>query len=88
MYYAHPRARVMSFSTGRRLLATIDAAALFLYTAEHPYPLYSCITAPLNISGACTLQSLQQQLPFIKLFSLALCCLPKDGPYRSFAHCK
>ena len=55
--------------------------AALLYTAEHPYLIYSCITVPLNVSGARTLQSLQQQLPFMKLFSLALRCLPKDGPY-------
>ena len=62
---------------------TIDLlAAVFLYTAENPYPLYSCITAPLNVSGARTLQSLQQQLPFMKLFTLGLICLSSVPSYR------
>ena len=61
---------------------TIDLlAAVFLYTAENPYPLYSCITAPLNVSGTRTLQSLQQQLPFMKLFTLGLLALSTAG-YR------
>jgi hypothetical protein len=50
-------------------------ADVFLYTAENPCPLYSCITVPLNVSGARTLQSLQQQQPFFKLFTLGLLCL-------------
>jgi hypothetical protein len=59
---------------------TIDLlAAVFLYTAENPYPLYSCITSPLNVSGARTLQSLQQQLPFMKLFTLGLLGLSSAG---------
>jgi hypothetical protein len=62
---------------------TIDLlAAVFLYTAETPYPLYSCITVPLNVSGVRTLQSLEQQLPFMKLFTLGLRCLPKASPYH------
>ena len=59
---------------------TIDLlAAVFLYTAENPYPLYSCITTPLNVSGTRTLQSLQQQLPFMKLFTLGLLSLSSAG---------
>jgi hypothetical protein len=62
---------------------TIDLlAAVFLYTAENPYPLYFCITGPLNVSGARTLQSLQQQLPFMKLFTLGLLCLSSVPSYR------
>jgi hypothetical protein len=62
---------------------TIDLlAAVFLYTAENPYPLYSCITAPLNVNGTRTLQSLQQQLPFMKLFTLGLICLSSVPSYR------
>ena len=64
-------------------IPTIDLlAAVFLYTAENPYPIYSCMTVPLNVSGVRSLQSLLQQLPFMKLFSLGLRCLPKDGPYH------
>jgi hypothetical protein len=63
-------------------ISTIDLlAAVFLYTAENPYPLYYCITVPLNVSGARSLQSLLHQLPFFKLLSLGLRCLPQDGPY-------
>ena len=52
---------------------TLDLlAAVFLYTLEKPYPLYSCITAPLNVSGKRTLPSLLQQLPYLKLFTLGL----------------
>ena len=59
---------------------TIDLlAAVFLYTAENPYPLYSCITVPLNVNGTRTLQSLQQQLPFMKLFTLGLLSLSTLG---------
>ena len=59
---------------------TIDLlAAVFLYTAENPYPLYSCITTPLNVSGTRTLQSLLQQLPFMKLFTLGLLSLSSAG---------
>ena len=62
---------------------TIDLlAAVFLYTAENPYPIYSCITGPLNVSGTRTLQSLQQQLPFMKLFTLGLLCLSSVPSYR------
>jgi hypothetical protein len=62
---------------------TIDLlAAVFLYTAENPYPLYSCITTPLNVSGTRTLQSLQNQLLFMKLFTLGLRCLPISSSYR------
>jgi hypothetical protein len=64
-------------------IPTIDLlAAVFLYTAENPYPLYSCITVPLNVSGVRTLQSLLQQLPFMKLFTLGLRCLPRGPTYR------
>ena len=63
-------------------IPTIDLlAAVFLYTAETPYPLYSCLTVPLNVTGVRTLQSLLHQLPFMKLFSLGLRCLPKCAPY-------
>ena len=62
---------------------TIDLlAAVFLYTAENPYPIYACITGPLNVSGTRTLQSLQQQLPFMKLFTLGLLCLSSVASYR------
>ena len=62
---------------------TLDLlAAVFLYTAENPYPLYSCITAPLNVNGTRTLQSLQQQLPFMKLFTLGLLCLSSVPSYH------
>ena len=62
---------------------TIDLlAAVFLYTAENPYPIYSCITGPLNVSGTRTLQSLQQQLPFMKLFTLGLLSLSSVASYR------
>ena len=62
---------------------TIDLlAAVFLYTAENPYPLYSCITTPLNVNGTRTLQSLQQQLPFMKLFTLGLLALSSAGSYH------
>ena len=64
-------------------VATIDLlAAVFLYTAENPYPIYSCITGPLNVSGTRTLQSLQQQLPFMKLFTLGLLSLSSVASYR------
>ena len=55
---------------------------MFLYTAENPYPLYSCISAPLNVNGARTLQSLQQQLPFMKLFTLGILSLSTLGSYH------
>jgi hypothetical protein len=61
---------------------TIDLLAVFLYTAENPYPIYSCITGPLSVSGTRTLQSLQQQLPFMKLFTLGLLCLSSVASYR------
>ncbi len=35
-------------------------AAVFLCTLEKPYPLYSCITVPLNVRGKRTLPSLVQ----------------------------
>jgi hypothetical protein len=61
---------------------TIDLlAAVFLYTVENPYPLYCCITVPLNVSGARSLQSLLHQLPFLKLLYLGMRCLPRDSPY-------
>ena len=64
-------------------LPTIDLlATVFLYTLEMPYPLYSCITVPLNVSGKRTLQSLQQQLPYLKLFTLGLRCLPPGATYH------
>ena len=64
-------------------LPTLDLlAAVFLYTLENPYPLYSCITVPLNVSGKRTLQSLQQQLPYLKLFALGLRCLPQGSCYH------
>jgi hypothetical protein len=62
---------------------TLDLlAAVFLYTMEGPYPLYSFITVPLNVSDTRTLQSILQQLPYMKLFSLGLRCLPKDYHFR------
>jgi hypothetical protein len=62
---------------------TLDLlAAVFLYTLEKPYPLYSCITVPLNVSGKRTLPSLQQQLPYLKLFTLGLRCLPPGPTYH------
>ncbi len=63
---------------------TLDLlAAVFLYTMEgHPYPLYSFLTGPLNVSETRTLQSILQQLPYMKLFSLGLRCLPKDYHFR------
>ena len=57
-------------------------AAVFLYTVEKPYPLYSCIAVPLNVSGKRTLQLLQQQLPCMKLFTLGLRCLPPGAAYH------
>ncbi len=62
---------------------TLDLlAAVFLYMTENPYPLYFCITVPLNVSGKRTLQSLQLQLPWMKLFTLGLRCLPQGGTYH------
>jgi hypothetical protein len=62
---------------------TIDLlAAVVLYTFDHPYPLHFCITTPLNVSGKRTLQSLQQQLPYLKLFTLGLRCLPPGPTYH------
>ena len=64
-------------------IPTLDLlAAVFLYTLEKPYRLYSCITVPLNVSGKRTLQSLQQQLPYLKLFTLGLRCLPPGSSYH------
>jgi hypothetical protein len=62
---------------------TLDLlAAVFLYTLEKPYPLYSCITVPLNVSGKRTLPSLVQQLPYLKLFTLGLRSLPPGPTYH------
>jgi hypothetical protein len=62
---------------------TLDLlAAVFLYTLENPYRLYSCITVPLNVSGKRTLPSLLQQLPYLKLFTLGLRCLPPGPTYH------
>jgi hypothetical protein len=57
-------------------------AAGFLYTAENPYPFYYCIIAPLNVNSTRTLQSLQQQLPSMKLFSLGLLSLSTVVSYH------
>jgi hypothetical protein len=57
-------------------------AAVFLYTLEKPCPLYSCISVPLTLSGKRTLQSLLQQLPYLKLFTLGLRCLPPGPTYH------
>jgi hypothetical protein len=37
---------------------------------------------PLNVSGKRTLPSLLQQLPYLKLFTLGLCCLPPGPTYH------
>ncbi len=62
---------------------TLDLlAAVFLYTMEIPCPVYSFLTGPLNVSETRTLQSILRQLPYMKLFSLGLRCLPKDYHFR------
>ena len=40
------------------------ATSVFMYTMEGPYPLYSCITNPLNVNGVRSVESLHQQLPY------------------------
>ncbi len=69
----------------RRAHGTLDLlAAVFLYTLEKPNPIYSCITVPLNVSGKRTLQSLQQLLPYMKLFTFSLRCLPPPASSYHF----
>ncbi len=38
--------------------------ALFLYTMDGPYRIYSCIADPLNVDGVRSIESLRQQLPY------------------------
>lgn len=56
-------------------------AALIMYTMETPYPFYRLITCPLNVHGVRNKDSLQCQLRFMKLLTLALRYVPRTGEF-------
>ena len=54
-------------------------AAFFLWSMEMPFGIYRLITHPLNVSGTRSVESLQQQLPLIKLLCIAHRCIPRSS---------
>jgi hypothetical protein len=57
------------------------AAAFVFYTMEQPFPFYLLITRPLNVQGMRSKASLECQLPFLKLLTVAIRSVPRDSEY-------
>ncbi len=61
-------------------VAAVQLVALyFLWSMERPFPVYRFITNPLNVSGTRTVESLEQQLPLIKLLCIAHRAIPRNS---------
>ena len=54
-------------------------AVYFLWSMERPFPAYRFITNPLNVSGTRSVESLEQQLPLIKLLCIAHRAIPRNS---------
>ena len=54
-------------------------ACYFLWSMEHPFPIYRLITNPLNVSGTRSKEALEQQLPLIKLLCIAHRAVPRSS---------
>ena len=54
-------------------------ATFFLWSMESPFPIYRFITNPLNVSGTRSKESLEQQLPLIKLLCIAHRSIPRSS---------
>jgi hypothetical protein len=54
-------------------------ATFFLWSMERPFPVYRYITNPLNVSGTRSVESLEQQLPLIKLLCIAHRSVPRSS---------
>ena len=58
-------------------------AAIILYTMEDPFPFYRLVTQPLNVNGIRLKAQLINQLPYLKLLTVALRYVPRDSEYWS-----
>ena len=72
----------------RKLPETVDGvdranllAALIFYTVEDPFPFYLLVSQPLNVSGVRSKLQLTCQLPFLKLLTVAIAAVTRDGEY-------
>ena len=54
-------------------------ATFFLWSMEFPFCNYRLITNPLNVSGTRSVESLEQQLPLIKLLCIAHRAIPRSS---------
>ena len=54
-------------------------ATYFFWSMENPFPAYRFITNPLNVSGTRTVESLEHQLPLIKLLCIAHRAIPRNS---------
>ena len=54
-------------------------ATFFLWSMEFPFGIYRLITQPLNVSGTRSVESLQQQLPLLKLLCIAHRSIPRSS---------
>ena len=54
-------------------------AVYFFWSMERPFPVYRFVTNPLNVSGTRTVESLEHQLPLIKLLCIAHRAIPRSS---------
>ncbi len=72
----------------RNSVAAVELVAVyFFWSVESPFPAYRHITDPLNVSGTCSKESLEQQLPLIKLFCIAHRSIPRNSAVWSVSLC-
>ena len=63
-------------------IAAVQLVATFLlWSMEAPISVYRYVTNPLNVSGSRTVESLQQQLPLIKLLCIAHRSIPRNSAF-------
>jgi len=56
-------------------------AALIVFTMEDPFPFYRLVTQPLNVKGVRSKALLTNQMPYLKLLTVALRSVPRNSKY-------
>jgi hypothetical protein len=74
-------------SASKGIAAVELVATYFFWSMESPFPAYRYITDPLNVSGARSKESLEQQLPLIKLLCIAHRSIPRNSTLWSVLLC-